>query len=174
MAIKCGAKTRAGGRCQQAGMPKNGRCRYHGGLSTGPSKGSQNALTHGIYAKHLTEDERVEYGAVKLGTVEHELRLQRIRLARALAAENDAGGQPEIDEVTTHDLIGEEGSKRDEKKRVRDYVGIIDKITARIESLEKTRALLIELGTDPDQSSPTADGLTPGKPDEASPEAPIR
>jgi len=31
----CGARTRAGGRCGQLGMG-NGRCRYHGGLSTGP------------------------------------------------------------------------------------------------------------------------------------------
>lgn len=40
---KCGAKTRAGGKCQARAVwnkakdkPKNGRCRLHGGLSTGP------------------------------------------------------------------------------------------------------------------------------------------
>jgi hypothetical protein len=41
---RCGAKTRAGGRCQQMPernpklpeLPRNGRCRFHGGLSTGP------------------------------------------------------------------------------------------------------------------------------------------
>jgi len=32
---KCGAKTRSGGTCQNWGM-ENGRCRLHGGLSTGP------------------------------------------------------------------------------------------------------------------------------------------
>ena len=31
----CGAKTRQGGTCQQPAM-KNGRCRLHGGKSTGP------------------------------------------------------------------------------------------------------------------------------------------
>ncbi len=31
----CGAGTRAGGVCRQLSM-KNGRCRFHGGLSTGP------------------------------------------------------------------------------------------------------------------------------------------
>ncbi len=31
----CGAKTRQGGSCNQSAMP-NGRCRFHGGLSTGP------------------------------------------------------------------------------------------------------------------------------------------
>ena len=31
----CGARTRQGGECGQLAMA-NGRCRYHGGLSTGP------------------------------------------------------------------------------------------------------------------------------------------
>jgi hypothetical protein len=34
-APRCGAHTRASGRCRQPAM-KNGRCRMHGGLSTGP------------------------------------------------------------------------------------------------------------------------------------------
>src|SRR5512145_1643807 len=34
-APRCGAHTRAGGCCRQPAMP-NGRCRMHGGLSTGP------------------------------------------------------------------------------------------------------------------------------------------
>jgi hypothetical protein len=176
MANKCGAKTRASGRCRQPAMP-NGRCRYHGGLSTGPKDqtGNKNRLVHGIYAKFLTEDERTDYATLKLGSVEDELRLTRIRLARALAAEQKAQGEPELDEVTKHDLIGTEGSKKDTKSKVRDYVGIIDKLTARIESLEKTRALLIELGADPDPpDSPSADRLTPGTPDEATPQNPIR
>ena len=34
-APRCGARTRNGGCCRQPAM-KNGRCRMHGGLSTGP------------------------------------------------------------------------------------------------------------------------------------------
>ncbi|MGH6962537.1 MAG: HGGxSTG domain-containing protein, partial [Dongiaceae bacterium] len=34
-APRCGARTRAGGVCRQPGM-RNGRCRLHGGWSTGP------------------------------------------------------------------------------------------------------------------------------------------
>jgi hypothetical protein len=34
-APRCGAKTRAGGCCGQPAMP-NGRCKLHGGKSTGP------------------------------------------------------------------------------------------------------------------------------------------
>ncbi len=50
---QCGAKTRAGSRCRatpvwdkKSDRPKNGRCRMHGGLSTGPKteKGKQKAL----------------------------------------------------------------------------------------------------------------------------------
>ena len=33
--VWCGAKTRAGGSCQAPAM-RNGRCRIHGGASTGP------------------------------------------------------------------------------------------------------------------------------------------
>jgi hypothetical protein len=40
---RCGARTRAGGRCQapavwndRANAPRNGRCRLHGGCSVGP------------------------------------------------------------------------------------------------------------------------------------------
>jgi hypothetical protein len=32
----CGAATRAGGTCQVRAEPGNARCRFHGGLSTGP------------------------------------------------------------------------------------------------------------------------------------------
>lgn len=34
--VYCGAKTRAGTPCKQKGIYYNGRCKLHGGLSTGP------------------------------------------------------------------------------------------------------------------------------------------
>ena len=34
--ITCGAKTRAGTPCKQKDIYNNGRCKFHGGLSTGP------------------------------------------------------------------------------------------------------------------------------------------
>ena len=34
--MTCGAQTRAGTPCQQKGIYRNGRCKLHGGLSTGP------------------------------------------------------------------------------------------------------------------------------------------
>jgi len=46
---RCGAKTRKGTPCQSPAMP-NGRCRMHGGKSTGAPKGNKNAWKHGRYS----------------------------------------------------------------------------------------------------------------------------
>lgn len=46
---KCHARTRKGHKCQSPAM-KNGRCRMHGGMSTGAPKGNQNAYKHGDYS----------------------------------------------------------------------------------------------------------------------------
>jgi hypothetical protein len=54
-AARCNAETRAGGCCRQPAM-KNGRCRMHGGLSTGPRTAEGRARcaaarrTHGFYS----------------------------------------------------------------------------------------------------------------------------
>ena len=53
---RCGARTRHGAACQSPAMP-NGRCRMHGGKSTGPRtteglERMRHAKTrHGIYTK---------------------------------------------------------------------------------------------------------------------------
>ena len=64
-APRCGAKTRWGSACQAPAMP-NGRCRLHGGKSTGPrtAKGLERCRQanwkHGSYSKEaLTERQRV-------------------------------------------------------------------------------------------------------------------
>ena len=54
---RCGAKTRKGTQCQRPANKKNGRCRVHGGTSTGPrteegrARISQANLWHGRYTK---------------------------------------------------------------------------------------------------------------------------
>ena len=54
-APRCGAKTRQGSACQAPAMP-NGRCRLHGGKSTGPrtAEGLERCRTanwkHGLYS----------------------------------------------------------------------------------------------------------------------------
>lgn len=55
----CGAKTRSGEPCKNRAMP-NGRCRMHGGKSTGAPpekmKKNQNAATHGLFSKYLPQE----------------------------------------------------------------------------------------------------------------------
>jgi len=59
-APRCGACTRAGGRCRQPAM-KNGRCRFHGGKSTGPRTAAGLAAsrvarrTHGGHSAEIVE-----------------------------------------------------------------------------------------------------------------------
>jgi len=48
---RCGAYSRRSGKpCRQPAM-KNGRCRLHGGLSTGAPRGNSNAFRHGHYTR---------------------------------------------------------------------------------------------------------------------------
>jgi len=174
MADKCGAKTRVGGRCRKPKMP-NGRCRFHGGMSTGPKTPNtkRNAFKHGIYARLLNAQAKQALSTNHLGTLDHELRIARFQLSMAMEAQARANGEPELEEIVEHDLVGF-GSKKDTTTRVRDYAAIIDKRLARIESLEKSRLMLItKLGLD-DPPDMDAGKLTPGTPDEPPPANPIR
>ncbi len=148
----CGAKTRAGGKCKAPAM-RNGRCRVHGGASTGPvdQTGNANAVTHGIYARFMAPEEVADVMGVELGSVDHELRLARVRLMRALQAEQAAAGRPEILEVIENEGGGLAIARESKKSVVRDYQGIIDKCLARIESLEKTRKALDEGSAENDE-----------------------
>lgn len=42
--LRCGAKTRAGTPCKRRDLYASGRCRLHGGLSTGPKRNLTRAL----------------------------------------------------------------------------------------------------------------------------------
>ena len=55
---RCGAKTRRGTPCKSPAMP-NGRCRMHGGKSTGAPKGNKNALKHGYFTADAIAFRRV-------------------------------------------------------------------------------------------------------------------
>jgi hypothetical protein len=50
-APRCGARTRAGGSCQQPAMP-NGRCRLHGGKSTGARTEAGRERLRSIHTRH--------------------------------------------------------------------------------------------------------------------------
>ncbi len=51
--ITCGAKTRAGTPCKRTDLYRSGRCKFHGGLSTGPqsSIGKKKVALNGFRKK---------------------------------------------------------------------------------------------------------------------------
>lgn len=146
MAKACGARTAAGTPCKRAPVEGKRRCKLHGGASTGPKQpnSAKNALKHGIYSRFLSADEKAMWDHIELGKVDDELRLCRIRLMRAMRAEAVAADQPELDEITDRGVGGATFAAREEKHKRRDYSAIIDRLTARVDSLEARRAALLE------------------------------
>ncbi len=53
----CGARTRSGGLCKHKGNLRNGRCKRHGGASTGPTNQtfgkSHHRYVHGLRTKEV-------------------------------------------------------------------------------------------------------------------------
>lgn len=150
---KCGATTRSGGKCRREALRGKRRCALHGGKSTGPKnqRGNKNAAKPGsLYSQFLTVKEREIAASLELGSVDEELRLTRIRLMRALAREQEFGDTLEVYETVERTGGGEYSPGDEEKRRVRDYAGLVDKLTARIESLEMRRSLLIQQQLDAD------------------------
>ena len=56
---RCGAKTRAGGRCKSPAVKGKRRCRMHGGAAgSGAPKGNQNALKHGRFTREAIQERK--------------------------------------------------------------------------------------------------------------------
>lgn len=119
----CGAKAKQTGQpCRRpAGWgtnhPGTGRCKLHGGCSTGPKdiRGNKNARTHGAYETiirdRLTEEERAVFDAISADpNMDQEIKILRFKLLRLLepverqtVIGTEAGAEIvtlEVDEVT--------------------------------------------------------------------------
>jgi hypothetical protein len=94
-APRCGARTRCGGACRQPAMP-NGRCRLHGGLSTGPRTPAGLARSRRARWKHGACSAPVR-------TLLREARLQsrRTRALRARVTGSSAGHGVDRSKSTT-------------------------------------------------------------------------
>lgn len=183
MANLCGAKTRSGSPCQSKAMA-NGRCRMHGGKSTGAPKGNKNNLkAGGIYSQFLTDEERAISVEMELGNLDEELKLCKIRLMRALKAEAEQQAQADEFDKLELEALNESPSligglpDNDEliqtkQFRRRDYGTIIDRLIARIESLETRRASLIQMSLDAERKKFELDKIS--KSDTSTTTAPIR
>lgn len=93
----CGAKAKQTGQpCRRpAGWgtnhPGSGRCKFHGGCSTGPkdNRGNKNARTHGVYETiirdRLTEEEQAVFDAISADpNMDQEIKILRFKLLRLL------------------------------------------------------------------------------------------
>ena len=177
----CGAKTRSGEPCKRHAVVGSSRCKLHGGGASKANKGNKHAATPGsIYSQYYTEEENALASQMELGKVDEELRLTRIRLMRALAREAEFGNTLELDSEKREPVIVDGAAlagieQVTTNSKVRDYSALIDKLTARIESLERTRAELakssppeeppvgkiqIEIVNAKSNASPTDDGAT--------------
>ena len=86
---RCGAKTRRGTACQRPANKRNGRCRLHGGASTGPrteeglAKIAATNTTTGQHTKAMIakrkEDAKIAKGLRdRLRVIEHNLKAQGV------------------------------------------------------------------------------------------------
>lgn len=174
MASTCGARTRSGAPCKRAPLEGKRRCKLHGGASTGPKKGSKNAAKPGgLYSKYLTPEETKIAAALTLGSVDEEIRLTRIRLMRALKLEDERADTAELDSEVERDGAENVTAHHERHLKVRDYAGLIDRLTARIAMLEKTRAELNKDAPAGGDDDLTRDDTVILKPDEPIPEKPI-
>lgn len=158
----CGAKAKHSGKpCASYAVKGQKRCRLHGGVVTIAGPESVTARPGGIYSQFYTAEELVLCAGIELGSVDAELALARIRLARALKLEAlDAAGYPAMScargkSKSKAPLPGEELETRIERdgggpmtvpeerhyKKINYRRAIVSSMSA-IESLEKTRAEL--------------------------------
>ena len=123
----CGATTRQGHPCKLvAGWGTDhhgeGRCKFHGGASTGPPKGSKNARKHGtwetVVKDQLSDEERELYEQIEdIHDLNEELKILRYKLIRLL--------QP---------------VEREQAFGLKDRV---EKVTLEVDEVEKSRAIAI-------------------------------
>jgi hypothetical protein len=76
---RCGALTRAGRPCENYRM-KNGRCRMHGGKSTGAPCGNVNRWKHGFYSNRLLPGESKLLKHAAVAPIDDEIALMRLML----------------------------------------------------------------------------------------------
>lgn len=150
--VECGAKTRAGGQCKAPAM-KNGRCRVHGGASTGNPRahGNTSAVKHGFYSKALLDDEeRALYDQAAPGSVDDEIKLAKVKLFRYVKASGSielqdmVDGALEVIRKQGEDMRGVDYDRRELKVAAPDYADLIIRSLDLIRKLELARVQMLE------------------------------
>lgn len=147
MAELCGAKTRSGGSCK--GLPMaNGRCRMHGGPSTGPKvpNNANNAVKHGFYCNALTPEEKTLWDRVEIGGIDDEIRLMKVKLFRLVKLSGSADVAELIDSaIEVSKKTGDDPKlglfdRTEIKVKAARYGDLMVQAVAEIRKLEMTRA----------------------------------
>lgn len=117
----CGAKTRSGNPCKNRAMP-NGRCRMHGGKSTGapPAKmrKNDNAKKHGLFAKYLPKETMDIVNDIEnidlLEILYMNIKMQFASIIRAqqiMHVENKFDTTKELKKLKVENVISEDGQE---------------------------------------------------------------
>jgi hypothetical protein len=169
MPNQCGAKTRAGGVCKAPAMG-NGRCRVHGGKSTGPKdqKGNTNAVKHGFYSDALLPEEKLLYERAEVGSLDDEIRLARVKLHRFVRLSGSLELQDMVDgalEVTrkigmAYDPATEDMAPYDKKEFKAAAPDYADLIIRQIDLIRKLELARRDLMSDEDDNAPESIRIT--------------
>jgi hypothetical protein len=144
----CGAQNRQGKPCQVAPMLGKERCRLHVGKT--PKGKHTGPMTHGLYSKSMSLAEKEVWNDIPLDTLDDEIRMCRIWLARAGALDYEVGQNPhDRKDMTGFELTeirrttGGGKTSTDAISKRPDLWARKDRLLGRLAHLVKTRAELI-------------------------------
>lgn len=160
----CGAKRKNGRWCQKTPSEKNieryaplpHRCKHHGGESTG-APGNMNTRTHGLYAEALSPEEAESFADVNVTSLDAEIRLTKIRLARAMKLERlqdiilESNNDDEIENaLRLYEIEVKDGTKWEERtvRKMVPYKSIIKDIVVQLTRLTQQQIQLMAMGAD--------------------------
>ncbi|UEM08203.1 hypothetical protein JL101_036510 (plasmid) [Skermanella rosea] len=151
----CGAKNRQGQPCQKRPLKGKNRCANHGGRTPERQNGgkSNGRYSHGLYSRHLQDDETAIWKDIPLGNIDDEIRIAKIWLARALELEgaiqknaNSPKNQAGFELVEFRQSTDDRGGKSlDTVSKRPDVSGRVNWLLGRIAQLEKTRGELLQV-----------------------------
>ena len=108
---RCSANTRQGTPCRAPAMA-NGRCRMHGGKSTGPrttqgrARCAEAHTVHGLYEKQLVEKVRVSSLSMRACAIASDLRSRElVRLAASVGIDISSLAPPEISRLNVRKQV---------------------------------------------------------------------
>lgn len=146
----CGAKAKQTGKpCEKPPLKGKTRCRLHGGKT--PQGKHTGPMTHGLYSASLSPAEKETWDTIPLDTLDDEIRMTRIWLARAGALDYEISQNPNsASSLTGFELAEIRRSsddtgvgRTDSTSKRPDLWARKDRLLGRLAQLLKTRAELI-------------------------------